>query len=239
MRPLCTCVPLRGMFISAVIAVSSSATACVGSTTTSNSSGAKVATLPGEPMWRKPSGTACPVGSSEIPDGCAVCDMRLPDTCQVPCEAGSGHACVILGSVFQFGIHTPRDYQKAFALYERGCNLGSAQGCEFLASELLRGEGCAPDEKAAMQLLEPLCRAGRPSSCAQAADVYFARAKPTDIAVALSLLEDGCRHGSAEVCVLLARQCSAPECVVEARRRACTFGDEKSCTPNPPVIKQE
>ena len=200
---------------------------CGGSAAMSSSTSA-VHQLPGEPIWRKAPGSLCPSATTEVPNGCAVCDLAVPETCKTKCEAGDGHSCVVLGSILQFGIRGNRDYPRSHALYERGCGLGSAQGCELLASQLARGEGCDQNEQAALELLEPMCREGRVSSCAQAASIHLARGT-SGLSAALRLLEAGCHLGGAAVCSQLAEHCTDPACATEARSRACSLGDQSSC----------
>lgn len=94
------------------------------------------------------------------------------ETLDKACELGNFKGCTTLGHLYQYGVRTQKDEQKAkeygqkgFELSKKACEENDAEACVGLSGLYYRGLGVQKDKNKAFELLEHICDLGHYKAC--------------------------------------------------------------------------
>ena len=158
-----------------------------------------------------------------------------PDECEKECAQGIGNACTNLGVIYRQTL----SYDRAAALYQKGCDAGDAQGCAEVGDAYMTGMGVTQDSNRAATYLQKGCDGGASSGCLKLAIMVspaegFGLAR--DDIRAARLNQRGCDLGVMASCGNLAEAYEAGRGVLRSTERAvalytraCDGKDAASC----------
>lgn len=185
-------------------------------------------------------GTGCePIPA---PPGTHICSTALTTAafqeCQAQCAAGNPGSCTNIGFLYEKGVGSPKDDQRAASFYRKACDGGDPQGCKNYGWMLQHGQGVAQDDVEARRYYERGCREGNASSCVDFG--FFAQngmGGPKDVPASASYYRKACDGDFALGCANLGRAYANGWGVAldydHAYRhleRACNLGELEACS---------
>ncbi len=81
------------------------------------------------------------------------------------CKKNDSYACGMVGYMYNKGIGTKKDLNKAVSFYKKGCKLNDADSCTLLAYYYYKGNIVKQDTNKAVLLLKKACKLGNKSAC--------------------------------------------------------------------------
>lgn len=179
-------------------------------------------------------GVPCPEGMNEYPDMCWACPLEDPAQCKLKCESGNAGACSVLGLQYDVGWGDwPKDPLLAQTNYKKACSGGSLYGCANVAICLEKGDVCPKDLARAAAMFTDLCERGFLGSCIAIARIRFGAGSGAE---GFKYAERACKgRRNPPDCRFLGRACldhpevAPPNCVEDARKLACEYGDARAC----------
>lgn len=118
------------------------------------------------------------------------------------CNAGVARACYREGKLMESGPPGYRDVMQARELYRQACNGSDQDACYSLGMSLLGAEGAANREQAEKRFVLA-CESGHPGACRELGKMHLGgKATASDAAKGKALLDQACKAGDAEACVL-------------------------------------
>lgn len=152
---------------------------------------------------------ACPEGFVRSAGSCvsarsaASHECRQGDwaDCDAQCKAANAESCATLAYMYHYDTSGKRDFERAAALYRKGCEGGSQTACAGVGMLYLRGTTVTRDFAQAAKLFDAACQSGSGRACN---NLGFMEDRglgmPRDIKKGAELEERGCDAGYPLAC---------------------------------------